>query len=106
MRTPPWWAFPVGTAAIVAAIFTAVIVLNPPKLPKFAVGSMVETIVGQHRGQVVHVGCNESACFYDVRFDGLQFRTDTKLLGQDGPVKLAPVSRVNNMREFELREAR
>jgi hypothetical protein len=107
MLRNPYWLIPLGCVALPAIVVVGILATLPPTLkPKFHVGTMVETVVGHHRGQVVWAKCSESMCFYDVRFDGLEVRTDTKLMSRDRPVKFAPLSKVNGMREFELREAR
>ena len=98
---------PIGLIfALVGAVVGIVVYLEPERAaPKFYSGSMVRTVVGGHVGQVVGVWCGQW-CLYDVRFNGIQAHTDSRILSNDGPITIGPLGIVTNMREFELREVR
>jgi hypothetical protein len=70
---------------------------------KYLAGSMVETKIGGYRGMVVSVGCTSRTCYYDIRVDAPQTRTNTRLFGADGPLTSTPLALLTNIREFELK---
>lgn len=115
-----WWPAVVG-----AAFFAIVVVLTaagvwaisnkytPPPAPAFLSGQMVQMRAFGTTGMVVSVHCREGVrgeydgyCTYAVRFDGTQASTDTRWIGQDGPITVAPVALVKGIQEFELQPAR
>lgn len=95
----------VAVLVVSVAVVGVVAWLTPPdRIPAFHQAQIVRSVIGGHVGQVIRVRCKyEDACFYDVRFNALQLQTDTRLLGDDGPVTISPLSEVRAMREHELR---
>ena len=82
----------------------AAIVLGACGDPSFVSGQMVQMKVSGARGMVVRVQCTlRIPCRYNVRFSALQLRTDSRLLGRDGPIEFAPVALVRGIRDFELK---
>ncbi len=69
--------------------------VKPRPVPAYPVGSFVKTVVGDFRGQVIRAYCvrGEESCYlYKVRLVVPQITTNTKLLGSDRPVEIAPLS--------------
>jgi len=71
--------------------------------PIFYDGQIVKMKLSGDRGMVVRSNCYK-ICTYQIRFSSLQMNTDVSLFGSDGPINIAPVSLVRNVREFELEE--
>jgi hypothetical protein len=72
--------------------------------PVFQNGQMVRAKVGGHKGQVISSWCfvKPKGCRYDVRFSSLEVRTNTRIFSDDDPITLAPLTKVEWMRDFEL----
>ena len=95
-------------------VISAVAVLsacgNPRLVPAFSLGQMVEMKAFGVRGMVVKIRCPRvndsysSTCKYSIRFSALQARTNVSLLGSDGPIDIAPIAIVHQVREYELKE--
>jgi hypothetical protein len=99
--------------AAVAAIMLTGCEGDAPPPRKFSAGQMVEFVLTGHKAQIIHVNyCEKSkrkphiVCTYEVRVFAPQTRTDVSLFGEDGPVSSNAISRVDYVREFELREAK
>lgn len=76
----------------------------PPKHFKFQTGQIVESVTSGQRGQILLQWLKRPDADYQVRFATPETKTNTHLLGPDGPVERSPFALVD-MREFELREA-
>ena len=83
---------------------------SPPRA--FAAGEMVELVLTGHKAQIIYVNyCEKSerkpniVCTYDIRVYAPQSRTDVSLLGPDGPISSYVLSRIDYVREYELRKA-
>lgn len=68
---------------------------------RFQNGQIVESVLTGQRGQVIERG----PMGYIVRFQAVEYKTNTKLLGADGPISVSPFSDVH-MKDFELRESK
>lgn len=68
----------------------------------FKTGDIVRMKTFGHTGMVIDVRCNEY-CEYQVRFSAIQSNTNTRILGTDRPIDVAPVSLVW-VRGFEIEE--
>ena len=99
---------PLIALAIVSSVAALVWLLvsladeGPKRPPLFQKGQMVAMKAFGETGMVVGHYCFRDECFYDVRFKALQMHTASNLIGSGGPVTLAPVALVQNVREFEL----
>jgi len=80
----------------------------PP--PLYHAGEMVQTRTGGYTGQIIGrplrfgpgFGKNKADEWsYWVRINSAESRTDTRLLGKDGPIKFSPLVELR-MREYEL----
>ena len=68
--------------------------------PKYAVGEFVRLRISGHVGQVIWAP-SSTRRQYEVRLSASAIRTNTHLLGRDGPVEHLPVSKAW-LYEFEL----
>lgn len=72
---------------------------------KFKNGEIVESVVGNHTGQIVKVIYYNHNCkrFYDVRFNIKSNKTKTRLIGNDGDIE-SGLSLIEWMEEYELKK--
>jgi hypothetical protein len=76
---------------------------------KWEDGTFVRSVLSNQQGQIIKVRCFESTgpvdtCYYDVRFIGLELTTNTHVTSSDGAVSSTPLSVVEYMREYELKD--
>lgn len=76
--------------------------------PKWDNGTLVQSVLSGQKGMIITLRCwaGESACYYDVRFSGLQMTTNTRLLGADDSITNEPLMVVAGMREYELEDVK
>lgn len=71
---------------------------------KFKPGQMVRSKVSGEVGQVIGMvlAGDGSWCYSNVRFQGSQEVTDSRVLSNDGPISVRPLQVVKYMRPYEL----
>ena len=69
---------------------------------KFTPGEMVRSVVSQQVGQVISNTRHQNMCYMDVRFQGHQAYTDSRILTEDGAISVLPLAAVTYMRPYEL----
>lgn len=70
---------------------------------------MVRSKVSQEVGQVITMrfaNVDRDWCYYDVRFQGNQEVTDSRILSGDGPITVRPLTVVTMMRPYELEKVK
>ncbi len=77
---------------------------SPGDIQEFYVGQIVESVLSGERGMIIWAGC----CYgkgwrYNVRFNAAQTSTNTKLIGDDGPVSTTHLSVIKHMLPEELK---
>ena len=75
---------------------------GPTATPGFGIGDCVTTKVGGYEGMITDIRVHHTeVALYRIRLARPTLRTNTSLLGPDGPVKIAPFDFVT-MAEWEL----
>lgn len=70
---------------------------------EFVPGQMVRSEVSGEIGQVIMMRpYSADWCYANVRFQGNQEYTDSRVLSSDGPISVRSLSVVRNMRPYEL----
>jgi hypothetical protein len=70
---------------------------------KFKPGQLVRSVVSGEVGQVIANRLGGSDwCYADVRFQGNQEFTDSRVLSNDGPISVRALTIVKYMRPYEL----
>jgi hypothetical protein len=74
--------------------------------PKWDNGTIVQSALSKQQGMIITLRCygGANACYYDVRFAGLQSTTNTRLLSSDDAIENEPLMVVSSMREYELED--
>lgn len=105
------WFLVIATGLFVLSIIGAPIYIVGSRVypdPIFNDGQIVQMRLSGDRGMVVSHYCSHrsTACSYSIRFPSLQMSTNVSLFGSDGPIDVAPVALVRNIKEFELERER
>ena len=110
---PEWLAVSLFVGGIFAALgaFVAMIiyatdrVMGPEPKPLYTHGQMVRFKMDHGVvGMIVSVWCSEGRqyCQYSIRTPSLSLSTQTRLFGEDGDVKIGPVTLLYWINEFEI----
>jgi len=75
---------------------------------EFTPGQMVRSKVSGEIGQVIAMqrAMGGEWCYADVRFQGSQEVTNSRVLSDDGPISVRPLQVVKMMRPYELEHVR
>jgi len=71
---------------------------------KFQEGELVRSKLSGDRGQITDRirFSSDNYCYYHVRFVGRQETTDSRILSNDGPIAVTPLTVIKYMRSYEL----
>jgi hypothetical protein len=96
--------FLICLALVILTIFGACIPEADYSVCEFRPGQMVRSKVSGEVGQVIQIRRHSSRkwCFSDVRFQGVQEFTDSRILSNDGPISVRALTVVEYMRPYEL----
>jgi hypothetical protein len=69
-------------------------------------GTIVRSVLSNQRGQIIGLRCYSGApaCLYKVRFVGLAITTHTHITSDDGDVSTEPLTAIDYMQEYELKD--